>query len=69
VNDGGLRQAIIDYLQCSPRADAKKADRELLAGVDLSGTLDQLEIRGVYPVRDGLEFQVVFGGALRLVGR
>jgi hypothetical protein len=43
--------------------------RELLEGVLLSGTVDELEIRGVYPVQDGLEFQVVFGGALGLVGR
>jgi hypothetical protein len=43
--------------------------RELLEGVDLRGTVDELEIQGIYPVQDGLEFQVVFGGALGLIGR
>jgi hypothetical protein len=44
-------------------------NRELLAGVDLSTTVDRLELRGVYPVQDGLEFVAVFGGALRVIGR
>ena len=43
-------------------------NRELLEGIDVRGTLDELEIRGVYPVQDGLELQIVFGGALGLVG-
>jgi hypothetical protein len=42
-------------------------NRELFAGVDLSGTVDRLDIRGVYPVHDGLELQTTFGGSLRLI--
>ena len=44
-------------------------NRELEGGVRLSGTVDELELRGVYPVQDGLEFQVVFGGKLELLAR
>jgi hypothetical protein len=44
-------------------------NRELLAGVDLSTTVDRLELRGVYPVQDGLELVAVFGGVLRVIGR
>jgi hypothetical protein len=44
-------------------------NRELASGIHMSGTLDQLEIRSVYPVGDGLEFRVLFGGTLGLVGR
>jgi hypothetical protein len=44
-------------------------NRELADGFHLSGTVDALEIRSVYPVQDGLEFRVLFGGALGLVGR
>jgi hypothetical protein len=44
-------------------------NRELVPGVDLLGTLDRLEIQGVYPVQDGLELRAAFGGSLRLVAR
>jgi hypothetical protein len=44
-------------------------NRELLAGVDLSGAVDRLEIRGVYLVPDGLVVRSDFGGSLRLVAR
>jgi hypothetical protein len=44
-------------------------NRELFAGVDLSGTVDRLDISGVYPVPDGLELQTTFSGSLRLVAR
>ncbi|MGH7357442.1 MAG: DUF4403 family protein [Candidatus Rokuibacteriota bacterium] len=44
-------------------------NRQLVEGVDMRGTLDELAIRGVYPVQEGLEFHVVFGGTLGLVGR
>jgi hypothetical protein len=44
-------------------------NRELLAGVDLRGTVDRLNILGVYPVPDGLELRAAFGGSLRLIAR
>ncbi len=44
-------------------------NRELVAGVDLSGAVDRLEIRGVYLVPDGLVVRSDFGGSLRLVAR
>jgi len=44
-------------------------NRQLVEGVDMRGTLDELAIRSVYPVQEGVEFHVVFGGTLGLVGR
>ena len=44
-------------------------NRELAAGFHLSGAVDALEVRSVYPIQDGLEFRVLFGGTLGLVGR
>jgi hypothetical protein len=44
-------------------------NRELADGFHLSGTVDALEVRSVYPIQDGLEFRVLFGGTLGLVGR
>jgi hypothetical protein len=44
-------------------------NRELVPGLDLAGTVDRLDLRGVYTVQDGLEAVVVFGGALRLSAR
>ena len=44
-------------------------NRELAAGVDLEATIDRPELRGVYPVQDGLELVAVFGGTLRVIGR
>ena len=44
-------------------------NRELVPGVHLTGTLERLELRGVYPVQGGLEAVAIFGGALQLVGR
>jgi hypothetical protein len=44
-------------------------NRELLPGVDLSGTVDRLDIQGVYPVPDGLELRAAFGGSLQLIAR
>jgi hypothetical protein len=44
-------------------------NRELAPGVELTGTVDRLQLRGVYPVEGGLEVVAVFDGALRLVGR
>jgi uncharacterized protein DUF4403 len=44
-------------------------NRELAPGVDLAGSVDRLDLRGVYPIQDGLEAVVVFGGALRLNAR
>ncbi len=44
-------------------------NRELAPGVELTGTVDRLQLRGVYPVEGGLEVVAVFDGALRLVGQ
>jgi hypothetical protein len=44
-------------------------NRELAGRFHLNGTVDTLEVRSVYPVQDGLEFRVLFGGTLGLVGR
>jgi hypothetical protein len=44
-------------------------NRELAPGVELTGTVDRLQLRDVYPVEGGLEVVAVFDGALRLVGR
>ena len=44
-------------------------NRELVPGVDLAGSVDRLDLRGVYPIQGGLEAVVVFGGALRLNAR
>jgi hypothetical protein len=44
-------------------------NRELVPGVALSGRVDRLDLRGVYPIPGGLEAVVVFDGALRLNAR
>ena len=78
-----LEQKVAGVAQLEPRARLTLAqqletirgrlgaalNRELLTGVDLGGSVDRLELRSVYPVQDGLEVIVVFGGALRLVAR
>ena len=42
---------------------------DLGLGVELAGSVDRLELRGVYPVQGGLEAVVVFDVALRLRAR
>jgi hypothetical protein len=60
-------------LRFGDRLDALRAqlqtalNRELVSGVDLSGSVDRLDILGVYPVLDGLELRTTFGGSLQLV--
>ncbi len=44
-------------------------NRELAGGIHLSGALDELEIQSAYPIQDALEFRVLLGGTLGLVGR
>jgi uncharacterized protein DUF4403 len=44
-------------------------NRELVTGVELSGTVDRLDVQGVYPVPDGLELRTALGGSLRLIAR
>jgi hypothetical protein len=62
-------------LPLGDRLDALRAqletalNRELAGGFHLSGHVDALEIRSVYPVQEGLEFRVLFTGALGLIGR
>jgi hypothetical protein len=62
-------------LPLGDRLDALRAqlgaalNRELAGGFHLSGHVDALEIRSVYPVQEGLEFRVLFAGALGLIGR
>jgi hypothetical protein len=62
-------------LPLGARIDALRAqlgaalNRELVPGLDLAGSVDRLDLRGVYPVQGGLEAVVVFDGALRLSAR
>jgi hypothetical protein len=59
-------------LPLGPRVETLRAqlgaalNRELAPGVELAGSIDRLDLRGVYPVQGGLEAVVVFGGALHL---
>lgn len=63
------RLPLDELLEGLRRRLATALNRELVAGVDLGATVDRLELRGVYPVQDGLEFVTVFGGTLRVIGR
>jgi hypothetical protein len=69
VLESRARLALGDRLDALRARLGAALNRELAGGIHMSGALDQLEIRNVYPVQDGLEFRVLFSGTLGLVGR